>query len=68
MPAPRNRQTTLRAQLDALDTALHDAETYLKLADTLDGFLTRLADGPDQVRSPSPTILRRSSRWTSSNP
>jgi site-specific DNA recombinase len=49
MPTLRKRQTTLRAQLDALDTELHDAETYLKLADTLDGFLTRLADGLDQL-------------------
>jgi site-specific DNA recombinase len=49
MPALRKRQTTLKAQLDALDSELHAAETYLKLADTLDGFLTRLADGLDQL-------------------
>ena len=49
MPALRKRQTTLRAQLDALETELHDAETYLKLADTLEGFLTRLADGLDHL-------------------
>ena len=49
MPGLRKRQTTLRGQLDALETELHDAETYLKLADTLDGFLTRLADGLDQL-------------------
>ena len=49
MPGLRKRQTTLRAQLDALATELHDAETYLKLADTLDAFLTRLADGLDQL-------------------
>ena len=49
MPALRKRQTTLRAQLDALDAELHDAETYLKLADTLEGFLTRLDDGLDQL-------------------
>ena len=49
MPALRKRQTTLQAQLDALDSELHDAETYLKLADTLDGFLTRLSDGLDQL-------------------
>jgi site-specific DNA recombinase len=49
MPALRKRQTTLRAQLDALANELHDAETYLKLADTLEGFLTRLADGLDQL-------------------
>ena len=49
MPALRKRQTTLRGQLDALDTELHDAETYLKLADTLESFLGRLADGLDQM-------------------
>jgi site-specific DNA recombinase len=47
-PPLRKRQSTLRAQLDALDTELHDAETYLKLADTLEGFLGRLTDGLDQ--------------------
>jgi site-specific DNA recombinase len=49
MPALRKRQSAQRAQLDALDTELHDAETYLKLADTLEGFLTRLNDGLDQL-------------------
>jgi site-specific DNA recombinase len=49
MPALRKRQSTLRAQLDALDTELHDAETYLKLADNLEQFLARLADGLDQL-------------------
>src|SRR5215207_8431161 len=36
-------------ELDALDAELHDAETYLQLADTLEGFLGRLADGLDQL-------------------
>jgi site-specific DNA recombinase len=49
MPGLRKRQTTLRAQLDALDTELHDAESYLKLADTLESFLGHLADGLDQL-------------------
>ena len=48
-PALRKRHSTLRAQLDALDAELHDAETYLQLADTLEGFLGRLADGLDQL-------------------
>src|SRR5919108_251601 len=48
-PALRKRQTTLQGQLDSLDAELHDAETYLKLADTLEGFLGRLADGLDQL-------------------
>jgi len=49
MPTLRKRHSTLQAQLDALDSELHDAETYLKLADTLEGFLTRLADGLGQL-------------------
>jgi site-specific DNA recombinase len=49
MPTLRKRQTMLRAQLDALDTELHDAETYLTLADNLEGFLGRLANGLDQL-------------------
>ena len=48
-PALRKRQTTLQAQLDSLDAELHDAATYLQLADTLEGFLARLADGLDQL-------------------
>ena len=42
-PELRKREATLQAQLDALDTELHDAETYLKLTKTLDGFRARLA-------------------------
>jgi site-specific DNA recombinase len=49
MPALRKRHSTLRAQLDSLENELHDAETYLKLADTLEGFIGRLADGLDQL-------------------
>ena len=49
MPALRKRQSTVQAQLDTLASELHDAETYLKLADTLEGFLTRLSDGLDQL-------------------
>ncbi len=56
MPVLRKRQTTLQAQLEALDAELHDAESYLKLADTLEGFLTRLSDGLDQL---SPTEQQR---------
>ena len=49
MPTLRKRQSTLQAQLDTLASELNDAETYLKLADTLEGFLTRLSDGLDQL-------------------
>jgi site-specific DNA recombinase len=48
-PALRKRQSALRAQLDALNAELNDAATYLKLADTLEGFLGRLADGLDAL-------------------
>ena len=49
MPALRKRETTLTAQLDALDAELHDAETYLKLAENLKGFLARLAETADTL-------------------
>ena len=49
MPTLRKRQSTLQTQLDALANELHDAETYLKLADTIEGFLGRLSDGLDQL-------------------
>ena len=49
MPTLRKRQSTLQAQLDALASELHDAETYLKLADTVEGFLDRLAEGLDHL-------------------
>jgi len=42
MPDLRARETNLRGQLDALDAQLADQEAYLKLADDLEGFLTRL--------------------------
>jgi site-specific DNA recombinase len=48
-PALRKRQSALRAQLDALNAELTDAATYLKLADPLEGFLGRLADGLDAL-------------------
>jgi site-specific DNA recombinase len=48
-PKLRTHQTTLQAQLDSLDAELHDAETYLQLADTIEGFLGRLTDGLDQL-------------------
>ena len=41
-PDLRKREATLHAQLAALDAELHDAETYLKLTETLDGFRARL--------------------------
>ena len=44
MPTLRKRETTITAQLAALDAELHDAETYLQLAENLEGFLARLAE------------------------
>ncbi|MBV9800667.1 MAG: recombinase family protein [Solirubrobacterales bacterium] len=43
MPELRRREATLCAELDALDTELHNAETYLKLTETLDAFRDRLS-------------------------
>jgi hypothetical protein len=41
-PALRKRETTMQAELDALDTELHDAESYLKLTETLESFRARI--------------------------
>ncbi len=49
MPALRKREATLAAQLDALDAELHDAETYLQLAENLEGFLARLAENAQNL-------------------
>ena len=42
MPALRQREASVRAQLAALDAQLYDEETTLKLAENLNGFLARL--------------------------
>ena len=42
MPDLRAREQNLRSQLDALDAQAADRDTYLKLADHLDGFLAQL--------------------------
>jgi site-specific DNA recombinase len=44
MPELRARETSLRTQLDALAAQLVDRDTYLKLAENLESFLTRLQD------------------------
>ena len=44
MPELRARETSLRHQLDALESQLADREVYLKLADNLEEFLTGLRD------------------------
>ena len=48
-PELRKREATVQAQLDALDAELHDAETYLKLTETLEGFRTRLAANAENL-------------------
>ena len=48
-PELRKRQATVRAQLDALDAELHDAESYLKLTETLDGFRARLTTNAESL-------------------
>ena len=45
------RETSLRGQLQALDTQAADRDTYLKLADNLDGFLTRLRGNAGTART-----------------
>jgi site-specific DNA recombinase len=52
MPALRARQQSLATQLDALDAQLVDQQAYLKLAETLDGFLARLRDKADTASIP----------------
>jgi len=49
MPALRKREATLAGQLDALEAELHDAETYLRLAETLEAFLGRLTESVDEL-------------------
>jgi len=44
LPALRAKEATTRASLDALDAQLLDRDTYLKLAEDLDSFLTRLRE------------------------
>ncbi len=53
-PDLRKREATIQTQLDALDADLHDAETYLKLTETLDGFRARLTANAENL-----TIERR---------
>ena len=49
MPALRKRESDHHRATDALDAELHDAETYLKLAENLEGFLARLAQNAQNL-------------------
>jgi site-specific DNA recombinase len=44
MPSLRQRETTLQAQLATLEAERLDAETYVALAESLEGFLAKLHD------------------------
>src|SRR3954447_8336352 len=48
-PELRKREAALHAQLNALDAELHDAETYLQLTDTLQGFRARLGSNAEEL-------------------
>jgi site-specific DNA recombinase len=48
-PALRKREATLQAELDALENELHDAESYLKLTETLESFRARLGTNAQQL-------------------
>jgi site-specific DNA recombinase len=52
MPDLRGRETSLRTQLDALHAQLADRETYLRLADDLEGFLAGLHRSADTSAVP----------------
>ena len=47
MPDLRKKESTLRAQLDALEAESLDQETYLALAENLEEFLGRLRDSAE---------------------
>ncbi|MBV9363999.1 MAG: hypothetical protein JOY89_07150 [Solirubrobacterales bacterium] len=53
MPELRRREATLRAELDGLDTQPHDAETYLKLTETLEVLRACLSRTPRSSPSSS---------------
>jgi site-specific DNA recombinase len=48
-PELRKREAAVQTQLDALDAELHDAETYLKLTETLDAFRARLTANAEHM-------------------
>ena len=52
LPDLRARQSSLRTQIEALDAQIADRETYLKLADDLEGFLGSLRHSADTAEVP----------------
>ena len=53
MPSLRQRETTLQAQLATLEAERLDAETYVALAESLEGFLASSRMSPSPSRSPT---------------
>jgi site-specific DNA recombinase len=49
MPPLRQRETTVQAQLATLEAELLDAETYVALAESLEGFLAKLQDAAQSL-------------------
>jgi site-specific DNA recombinase len=51
MPHLRAREASLRGQIDALDAQAADRDAYLKLADDIEGFLSRLRTSAGTART-----------------
>jgi site-specific DNA recombinase len=51
MPELRRREQALRAERDSIQTEIQDATSYLKLAETIESFTSRLTDGLDEMNS-----------------
>ncbi len=49
MPKLRRREQALRGERNAIEAEIDDATNYLKLADTIDSFTTRLTHGLDDM-------------------
>jgi site-specific DNA recombinase len=49
MPELRRREQALRAERDAIEADIEDAANYLKLADTIESFTSRLTHGLDDM-------------------
>ena len=59
MPALHKREQTTTTQLDALNADLRDSAAYLRLAETLEGFLGRLDDRLEQLTTTERQQLTR---------
>jgi site-specific DNA recombinase len=60
MPDLRAKQTSVQGSIDALAAQLFDQETYLKLAEDLEGFLARLRDTAGTATVPDRQKVLRS--------